>query len=213
MDGEAETAGKAGHRREFSRIAGHRALDFVNTVEWRLSPSRFEEDLNEYADVLRWSTQLDLIGERDADDLRRAAEASVAPSSGPGTGADPGAETARVRRLREAIYRVLYAAADPEPIIAEYREALDRGRLEWVGGRWSWQFPIDLALPRRRIALEAFDLLSRDDLAQLAQCQDADCGWVFLDTSPRHNRRWCVSADCGNRNRVREFYERTKSTT
>jgi predicted RNA-binding Zn ribbon-like protein len=29
--------------------------------------------------------------------------------------------------------------------------------------------------------------------------------WVCLDDSPRHNRRWCVSADCGNRNRVREY--------
>jgi predicted RNA-binding Zn ribbon-like protein len=55
------------------------------------------------------------------------------------------------------------------------------------------------------------DLLARADLAQLAQCQDAECGWVFLDSSSRQNRRWCVSADCGNRNRAREHYARSRS--
>jgi predicted RNA-binding Zn ribbon-like protein len=31
---------------------------------------------------------------------------------------------------------------------------------------------------------------------------------VYLDTSPRRNRRWCSAADCGNRNRARRYYAR-----
>ncbi|WP_082946716.1 CGNR zinc finger domain-containing protein [Mycobacterium sp. ACS4054] len=44
-----------------------------------------------------------------------------------------------------------------------------------------------------------------------AAASDDDCGWLFLDTSHRHNRRWCSAADCGNRARVRRFYERRSS--
>ncbi|MBF4571483.1 CGNR zinc finger domain-containing protein [Herbiconiux sp. VKM Ac-1786] len=29
--------------------------------------------------------------------------------------------------------------------------------------------------------------------------------------SPRRNRRWCVAADCGNRNRVRRHTERARA--
>ncbi|MEU8433825.1 CGNR zinc finger domain-containing protein [Streptomyces sp. NPDC029216] len=46
-------------------------------------------------------------------------------------------------------------------------------------------------------------LTRRDDLDRLHQCEDAKCGWVCLDTSPRRNRRWCDTKDCGDRNRAR----------
>ena len=54
-------------------------------------------------------------------------------------------------------------------------------------------------------------LLTSPEVAALHQCEDAACGWVYLDTSPRRNRRWCVAADCGNRNRARRFYARQKA--
>ena len=193
---------EAPRRRVFSQIGGHPALDLINTVEWRLSPARFEEDLHDYVDVLRWAHQLGLVDEMRTERLtaqarRRSNEAQ--------------AETERVIRLREAIYALLFQAADPAPVLAEYREAVAHGELGRAETAWGWELPVDLALPRRRIALAAFDLMTRTDLSLLAQCDDAECGWVFLDTSPRHNRRWCVSADCGNRNRVREYYQRSRA--
>ena len=33
---------------------------------------------------------------------------------------------------------------------------------------------------------------------------DPGCGWMFLDASRNHSRRWCDSRDCGNRARVRK---------
>ena len=174
----------------------------MNTVEWRLSPSRFAEDLRDYDHVIRWARQLGIVDADDADALQALARRRPA---------DAQEETVRVRRLRDAIYAVLFETADPETVVEEYRDAVSRGRLTRLGDDGGWEFPVDFALPRRRIALQAFDLLTRTDLSRLGQCQDADCGWVFLDTSPRHNRRWCVSADCGNRNRVRDFYDRTRA--
>ncbi len=76
-------------------------------------------------------------------------------------------------------------------------------------GKWAWQDPhLDLTTPRDRIVRATLDLVTRPELRLLHQCADKMCGWVYLDTSPRHNRRWCSATGCGNRNRARRFYER-----
>ncbi|MDQ0727075.1 CGNR zinc finger domain-containing protein [Microbacterium sp. W4I20] len=189
-------------RATFSRIGGHVALDLINTVEWRLSDERREEDLRDYADVVRWARQLELISVDEAETLSRpAVQAS----------ADAEQELARILSIREALYSTLFAAGFSQPVAEEYREAIGHADLERHDDDWSWTLPLDLSLPRRRIALAAVDLLTHSDLSHLSQCQDAECGWVFLDTSPRSNRRWCVSSDCGNRNRVREYYARSRT--
>ena len=68
-----------------------------------------------------------------------------------------------------------------------------------------------MTTPRDRAVRQVIDLLTSPELALLHQCEDRACGWVYLDTSPRHNRRWCVAADCGNRNRARRFYARQQA--
>ena len=188
-------------RTVFSRIAGHRALDLVNTVEWRLAPNRFVDDLHDYDDVLRWTAQVGVLPEEDGTALETLAFRDAAEAA---------AEVDRVRALREALYATLFEDGDPGMLAREYASAIERGALERSGTSWGWKLPVDLALPRYLIALEAHDLVTRGDLSVLAQCQDAECGWVFLDKSPRHNRRWCVAADCGNRNRARDFYRRSR---
>src|SRR5436190_1196254 len=45
------------------------------------------------------------------------------------------------------------------------------------------------------------DLLTSDSRGLVRQCEDAGCGWLFLDRSNARKRRWCSMADCGNRNR------------
>ncbi|WP_350347642.1 CGNR zinc finger domain-containing protein [Agromyces sp. G08B096] len=192
-------------RETYPQIAGALALDLVNTVSWRLSAERRIEHLVDYGDVLRWAAQVGLIDRETIRALERLAAA------------DPQGATVEHRGildLREALYDAAYDGAPTEPVVREHADAVAAGRLErdGDGDGWAWRFPVDLALPRRRIALAAVDLLLRDDLDRLGQCSDAECGWVFLDTSPRHNRRWCVASDCGNRNRVREHYARSRKT-
>jgi len=188
-------------RAVFSQIGGHTALDLVNTVEWRLAPERHIDDLRDYDDVVRWASQLGVVRDDDRAPLRALAEASTREAE---------EELSRVRGLREAVYSTLFEGDEPGILVAEYAAAVERGTLTRGGAAWEWELPVDLAMPRHRIALEAYDLLTHADLSVLAQCQDAECGWVFLDNSPRHNRRWCVAADCGNRNRAREFYRRSR---
>jgi predicted RNA-binding Zn ribbon-like protein len=213
-------------RRPYSAIAGHPGLDFVNTVDWRLSRERWIDHLGDYDDVLAWVRQFGLVDEEAATAVRRAAEEH------PGSAAR---EVGRARDLREALYAAAYGdaradvAASEEGaalIAAEYAEAIAAGRLvrsvdpaagALAGARAraedvarTWEFDPDLALPRRRLALAAVDLLTGVAPDALGQCEDDACGWVFVDTSPRHNRRWCVASDCGNRNRVRRYNERAR---
>ena len=188
-------------RTAFADIAGHAALDLVNTVAWRLSPQRFVEEMRDYSDLVAWTLQFGLIDEAAARQLKLLAREEPQKAD---------AEVTRVRGLREEIYRVTFGGADEAVLTQEYVEAVTGGLLRPRGGKRAWTFPIGLPLPRRLIALEALDLVTRFDESLFVQCGDAECGWVFLDTSPRHNRRWCVSADCGNRNRVREYYERSR---
>jgi predicted RNA-binding Zn ribbon-like protein len=185
----------------FSQIGGHPVLDLINTVQWRLSDKRRHDDLLDYQDVLRWSLQLGLLTD---DEASRLESTDLAPLT-----ADE--EVTRLRALRDAVYSTLYEGAGSGVLVREYRDAIARSDFVRHDGHWGWDHPLDASLPRRRIALAAMDLLARADLAQLAQCQDAECGWVFLDSSSRQNRRWCVSADCGNRNRAREHYARSRS--
>lgn len=70
---------------------------------------------------------------------------------------------------------------------------------------------MQLTTPRDRIVRGLIRLMGREDLDRLHQCEDATCGWVYLDTSPRRNRRWCVATDCGDRNRARAYYARKAS--
>jgi predicted RNA-binding Zn ribbon-like protein len=43
----------------------------------------------------------------------------------------------------------------------------------------------------------AVDLLGRDTTPRLKQCPGDRCGWFFLDTTKRGNRRWCAMSECG----------------
>lgn len=184
-------------RATFARIGGHSVLDLINTVGWRLSDERRYDDLHDFDDLVRWARQAELLTSTDGTAVGAAAAASPAAAV---------AEFDRVRQLREAVYDTLFDDGDPHAVGAEYRDALAHAELTAHGDHWGWNLPADIALPRRRIALSAMELLTSAPLHLLAQCQDAECGWVFLDTSARKNRRWCVSADCGNRNRVRRYY-------
>jgi predicted RNA-binding Zn ribbon-like protein len=188
-------------------------LDVINTVDWRLSPSRWSDRLHDFDDVVAWVLQFGFVQEQTAARLRRLARADPITAQN---------EFSRVRELREALYSTAYRQPDAtgttlsatELITSEYVEAIASGHLESrpgaTGASWDWEFDVDLALPRRHLASEAVAFLIGVSPDALGQCADDECGWVFIDTSPRRNRRWCVAADCGNRNRVRRYNERAR---
>lgn len=183
-------------------LGGTLALDFVNTVDWdddgaHAAPER--SDVLTDADTLRrWGRRIGVLGPR----CRLA-------------GTD---ELARVRALRDLLYRMFSAVAghstphrsDVAEMSAQVAEATASGRLVRAGEAWAWEWPRDD--PRRiryAVVLDALRLLEDPDLlARISRCPGRQCGWLFLDRSGR--RRWCSMQTCGARDKMRRMYEQRK---
>jgi predicted RNA-binding Zn ribbon-like protein len=194
-------------------IAGRPCLDFANTVDWRVSAAP-EELLHDYDGLLAWSVRAGTLGRKAAQRLERVAHADP----------DDAAEAfARARELREAIYRTFRAharndapAADDLALVARsYAESIEHAELAPAGSKgyvWTFEERDDgLDRPWWPIALSAVELLGSGELARVRECEGRGCGWLFLDESRNHGRRWCVSSSCGNRERVRRYYARQTS--
>ena len=123
----------------------------------------------------------------------------------------------RAIALRETIYGIFAAVAshkspkvsDLDQLNAELSAHL--GRLRVAAGRrgfeWTWA-GADAALdqPLGPIARAAANLLTTPHaLERVRQCEGDRCGWLFVDSTKNHSRRWCVMSDCGNVAKVRRF--------
>lgn len=170
-------------------VGGHLVLDLVNTVAWRLDDQRRVDRLADPANLRRWLTATGL---------------------GP---LEPGAET-ELLQTRETAYAVLHPlAVGGQPAhtdLAELRSLIENAvrNAELVGPRpLTWR----AGTVADRVRLSVWRLFEDEDLDRLRQCGDDDCGWLFLDRSKNGSRRWCSSADCGNRARARRHYQRRHS--
>jgi predicted RNA-binding Zn ribbon-like protein len=169
-------------------VAGQVALDFVNTAEERGHP--------EAGDALRTPADLSLWGQR------YGLLSSDSDLDGHARG-----ELGRALDARELLYRLFFERLHDRPASlgdlerlagfasAAYRaarlEAGSDGQLRW---RWS---RCQLATVRHVAVSAAVELLGNGAAGRLKQCPGDHCGWFFLDTTKRGNRRWCLMSDCG----------------
>lgn len=189
---------------EVSRLGGHAAVDLLNTVDWRLAPARRSDRLSDYEHVLLWLLTVGLLDPAEADDLATLSAADPSRARH---------EHRRVLGLREDLYEALTDRQEPSVLVAAYRDSLRRVRLHPAGGAWDWvDSDLTLMTPRDRVSRSALDVFSHPKIDRFRQCEADGCGWTYLDTSPRADRRWCSSASCGNRARARRHYERTRTT-
>ena len=56
----------------------------------------------------------------------------------------------------------------------------------------------------------AGDLLAGGKLDRVKRCANPECGWLFLDDSRAGKRRWCSMSSCGNREKARRHYHKSK---
>lgn len=188
-------------------------LTFANTVHWHAGPQPWDT-LHSYVELLAWSEQAGAASAHEAQQL--AAQAERQPKQ---------AHTIfeRALALREAIYRVFVAQTQGQAAAAEdlallnqeLAGALSHGRLAPSEGafRWEWVGAGEqLDAPLWPIARSAAELLTTPALlARVGQCaDDRGCGWLFLDMSKNHSRRWCDINDCGNRAKQRRHYARAR---
>ena len=198
----------------FDLIGGRLSLDFLNTVGG-MRPDRPEEHLRQYGDLLRWARTAGLVEEKKFFFLRRRAEGE--PRRG---------EKAlnEAIALREALYSVVFAGIRgelPQPDALRFvnhwiaRAQISR-RLVATAKRFELQFEEDdedLLPFLAPVALDAQQLLTAD-LSRVHLCDESEvgrCGWLFLDETRNHSRRFCRMRDCGNRAKQRRFRKRISS--
>ncbi|MDW4897128.1 CGNR zinc finger domain-containing protein [Streptomyces californicus] len=197
------------HDSGVSLVGGHPVLDFANTVAWRLDPARTADRVRGVEAWARWAVAAGLLTADRAEALLRAEVADSTPSTG---------ATAGLLDLRAALWPVLDALVeDEEPPAAEWEALRRRMVLAREDAALPPAFPLrwrpgtdrldDL---RHVLALRTEDLLSGDGLGRVRRCEGPGCGWFFLDRSRSGTRRWCSSQDCGNRDRARRHYSRTR---
>jgi predicted RNA-binding Zn ribbon-like protein len=195
----------------FELIAGHLALDFVNTVDWRADPARRHDLVGSVDDLVAWARLAGIVATADARTLTTAAARQPRAA---------GRALRRARLLREVLARIFEAGGRPaRPAARDVRlfnaflgAALRRRRLELRGAsyHWTWQHADDAGFDRVLfpIVLAATELLTSPARVKIRVCAASDCGWLFLDTSRNGARRWCAMESCGNRAKARRFYQR-----
>ncbi len=182
----------------FLLIAGHSALDFLNTEKANSVGERVEL-LTGPTSVADWGTAAGFrdVGTRcdesllnDARHLRGTIRALVVAWTVEEDA--PAAPLAALNAILAtgASRNVLYAdfAGGAEPITAAPHPLLP-------------------------IAVAAFDLLTRHDKSLVRRCAGTGCVLWFLDTTKNKRRRWCRMEACGNREKASAHYHRHHSNT
>ena len=191
---------------------GWLCLDFANTADWHASEHPLGR-LTDYEELVNWSRHAGILTDGAARKLlreavRRPAQAAQAFERG--------------IALREALYRVFSAGsrgqrpaeADLATVNSAVADAMARSQIVPSGEGFVWDWTgngHDLDSILWPVARSAADLLTSDDLKRVGECaDDRGCGWLFLDRSRNHSRRWCAMQDCGNRAKARRHYQRRK---
>jgi predicted RNA-binding Zn ribbon-like protein len=191
-------------------LAGHPALDFVNTIDPR-EGVQLVEHLRTYSDLVDWAGRAGVLTVAEA---RR----TLRDASG-----DPAAAARALDRavaLREAAYAIFGAVAAHRPapegdvreLQAAYRDAMAHADLTVTGRRFEWRLSSGLDVVRWQIARDAVALLESEMLGRVKRCPggSGECGWLFLDSSKNASRRWCSMEGCGNRAKLRRFLRRRR---
>lgn len=171
-------------------VGGHVALDFVNTVDERLTPDPVEL-LDTPSELWEWGARLGLV----RGPVPRSARSAHA-------------ELSQARALRSALTRLFdaHVAARPLPpdaldlLAAEVAAAHAAGRLQRrrLDSCIGWVWPDrDLSTVRHVCATAAAELLSGPLSARVRRCPGDGCGWFFVDATKAGNRRWCSMRTCG----------------
>jgi predicted RNA-binding Zn ribbon-like protein len=193
---------------EFQLVAGHVALDFVNTLDYRYDPDRLIDLLPSYERFLTFCRQSEVISTPQTrkllDGLREL-------------------DSQRIHRevieLREALYFLILSAVHGRSPDESHLRTLNRflseapavGKVTWHKRGFVRSFR-DITErpdgPLRQLVDAGVSLITSTDILKVRECGEKTCRWFFLDKSKNHSRRWCDMQLCGNRSKAKRFYAR-----
>lgn len=192
----------------FRYIAGDPSLDFVNTVDWT-EKGLTDERLPDYERLTRWADGANIISPHLATALR--ARATQHPTNARSA-------LTKARRLRSLLQRVFAGVArgriakkDMTALNEMIAAAARRRKLVVISprrARWEWQHQErDLDAMLWPVVWSAASLLSGGEVSEIRICDGRNCGWMFVDRSRNHFRRWCQMETCGTREKSRRRAE------
>lgn len=199
----------------YDLVGGTLSLDFVNTrSNYTDKHTPTNDYFSSYNDLLNWAQQVAII--TPAQEQKLAAIAAASPHQANMT-------LDKAKNLRTAIQRTLTAAGQgqtPDPLAfklfnSELAVAMTHTLIarSSEGYEWNWQpAPTNLESILWPIIKSAADLLVSNKIARVHECAGDTCGWMFIDTSKNHSRRWCDMKDCGNTAKARRHYQKVKSS-
>jgi predicted RNA-binding Zn ribbon-like protein len=195
------------------RVTGVLCLDFVNTADYRATdqPAEYLVDAGVLVD---WAVE---AGAVDAE-LAAGIHAWVGEHR-----EEAERRLAGLLARRQALYRVLRARLpDGRPATARDLRlvagwvAAAHAHAVLVPGRprWRWEWPAEATLRRAwwPAAASAGDLLTGGGVDHLGVCDNPGCGWLYLDTTRNHSRRWCSMELCGNAAKSRRHAARARAS-
>jgi predicted RNA-binding Zn ribbon-like protein len=191
-------------------IGGDLSLDFANTLNGH-DRRGGHEYLHDYRDLVLWARHTELLSPGEAKALlKKAAERPSKAST----------VYRNALALRENIFHVFTALADGR---SPTRDDLDSLTAAWKKGQrhvrlahsstgfvLTWDDELSLESVLRRISASAVALLTSEDIGRIAVCAGEGCGWLFINASRNHLRRWCSMDECGNRAKMRRRQARKK---
>jgi predicted RNA-binding Zn ribbon-like protein len=175
-------------------------LDFVNTVSGR--PVFTRDDLAGVNDIYDWAIEAGLL--HPDDQVKHEATAAALLEA--------------ALSLRESIYGVFGPLANGDSprrdalAFLTCRAAQAMRSSTWERGEAGYQpiwQPGSIEGICDHIADSAVQLLRSPATSRIGACDG--CGWLFLDTSRAHARRWCSMNVCGVRSKMRRYHERQTS--
>ena len=195
--------------------AGALCLDFANTKEWHASQDPIEH-IQDFEDFIAWSEQANLISTEAARHLRKQYTKK------------PERYTERLDQainLRESIYTIFSRryAGKPTPkdelllLNSAVQKAMSHLQLVPVDGKMAWDWSPDSEVTNLilwSVARSAAELLTSDTIERVRECEDdRGCGYLFIDLSKNHSRRWCSMESCGNRAKAQRHYKKVKKSS
>lgn len=192
-------------------VGGLSVLDYLNTCDGRRPGTALNEVVDKLGcleDIVHWFHHAELIGAAEHEQFL----ALVAASSWHAVSAFK-----QLKGFREALYQLLLPVAMGRPVDPALLGPLNQALADTSGQRllvatpigaiWRWRACTDLQAMTDgfigRLAVQAAQLLTGDDIRRLKACATPNCDWLFLDTSKNGRRRWCQMNVCGAREKAK----------
>lgn len=189
-------------RRPFDFTGNHPVIDLINTVNSR--PVFTRDDLATADDLVAWVVAAHLLN--SGGQVNRSDDDEI--------------QFAAALTLRENLYGVFGPIANgqaPRAAALEFvacRASMATRSAHWASSGSSYE-PRWLANTVESVCDQLADaavmLLRSSCVTRIGSC--AGCGWLFLDTSRAHSRRWCSMNVCGVRDKMRRYHQRLSNSS